>query len=85
PSDSVVTEYRPGTYIYFDRYQVEKGAATVDDCAFTVLSTIVSHPTAERAIIDAGSKALSSDTLGLSDFGEVRGRSDARVVGLSEE
>lgn len=25
PSDSVVTEYRPGTYIYFDRYQVEKG------------------------------------------------------------
>nr|WP_312967969.1 D-TA family PLP-dependent enzyme [Brucella intermedia] len=85
PTDSVVTEYRPGTYIYFDRYQVEKGAATVDDCAFTVLSTIVSHPTAERAIIDAGSKALSSDTLGLSDFGEVRGRSDARVVGLSEE
>ncbi|KAB2678959.1 D-TA family PLP-dependent enzyme [Brucella tritici] len=85
PSDSVVTEYRPGTYIYFDRYQVEKGAATVDNCAFTVLSTVVSHPTSGRAIIDAGSKALSSDTLGLSDFGEVMGRPDARVIGLSEE
>ncbi|MFQ0815254.1 alanine racemase [Brucella anthropi] len=85
PGDGVVTEYRPGTYIYFDRYQVAKGAATVDDCALTVLSTVVSHPTSDRAIVDAGSKALSSDTLGLSDFGELVGRPDARVVGLSEE
>jgi D-serine deaminase-like pyridoxal phosphate-dependent protein len=84
PSDSVVTEYRPGTYIYFDRYQVEKGAATVNDCAFTVLSQS-SAIRSGRAIIDAGSKALSSDTLGLSDFGEVMGRPDARVIGLSEE
>ncbi len=85
PKESVITEYRPGTYIYFDRYQVAKGAATLDDCALTVLSTIVSHPTPDRAIIDAGSKALSSDTLGLADFGELAGRTDARVTGLSEE
>jgi len=85
PIDSVVTEYRPGTYIYFDRFQVAKGAATLNDCALTVLSTIVSHPTADRAIIDAGSKSLSSDTLGLPDFGELAGRTDARVTGLSEE
>lgn len=85
PKESVVTEYRPGTYIYFDRYQVGQGAATLDDCALTVLSTIVSHPTLDRAIIDAGSKSLSSDTLGLADFGELAGRPDARVTGLSEE
>lgn len=85
PTDSVITEYRPGTYIYFDRFQVERGAATVNDCALTVLSTIVSHPTADRAIIDAGSKSLSSDTLGLVDFGELVGKPDARVTGLSEE
>ncbi|MCL7998105.1 D-TA family PLP-dependent enzyme [Brucella sp. 21LCYQ03] len=85
PTDSVVTEYRPGTYIYFDRFQVAKGAATLDDCALTVLATIVSHPTEDRAIIDAGSKSLSSDTLGLPDFGELAGRPDARVTGLSEE
>lgn len=85
PKESVITEYRPGTYIYFDRYQVGHGAATLDDCALTVFSTIVSHPTPDRAIIDAGSKSLSSDTLGLADFGELAGRPDARITGLSEE
>ncbi|HEY4192711.1 MAG TPA: alanine racemase, partial [Mesorhizobium sp.] len=83
--ETVITEYRPGTYIYMDRYQVAHGAATLDDCALTVLATVVSHPTATRAIIDAGSKALSSDTMGLSDFGEVLGMPDATVNGLSEE
>jgi D-serine deaminase-like pyridoxal phosphate-dependent protein len=81
----VVTEYRPGTYIYLDRYQVAKGVGTNDDCALTVLATVVSHPTATRAILDAGSKALSSDTLGLPDFGELIGISGALVTGLSEE
>jgi D-serine deaminase-like pyridoxal phosphate-dependent protein len=82
---SVVTEYRPGTYIYMDRYQVAKGVGTLDDCALTVLSTVVSHPTQTRAILDSGSKALSSDTLGLPDLGELLGIPGARVTGLSEE
>ncbi|WP_149759020.1 D-TA family PLP-dependent enzyme [Neomesorhizobium albiziae] len=81
----VATEYRPGTYIYLDRYQVAKGVGTNDDCALTVLSTVVSHPTPTRAILDAGSKALSSDTLGLPDFGELVGIPGALVTGLSEE
>ena len=82
---SVVTEYRPGTYIYLDRYQVAKGVGTLDDCALTVLATVVSHPTPNRAILDSGSKALSSDTLGLKDFGELLGVPGALVTGLSEE
>ncbi|RWC02177.1 D-TA family PLP-dependent enzyme [Mesorhizobium sp.] len=82
---SVVTEYRPGTYIYLDRYQVAKGVGSLDDCALTVLSTVVSHPTPTRAILDAGSKALSSDTLGLPDFGELLGLPGATVTSLSEE
>ncbi|RWK43178.1 D-TA family PLP-dependent enzyme [Mesorhizobium sp.] len=82
---SVVTEYRPGTYIYLDRYQVAKGVGSLDDCALTVLSTVVSHPTPTRAILDAGSKALSSDTLGLPDFGELLGIAGATVTSLSEE
>ena len=82
---SVITEYRPGTYIYMDRYQVGKGAAMLDDCAATVLATVVSRPTPTRAILDAGSKALTSDTLGLPDHGELVGEPSAHVVGLSEE
>jgi D-serine deaminase-like pyridoxal phosphate-dependent protein len=85
PEGNIVTEYRPGTYIYMDRYQIAKGAATLDDCAATVLATVVSKPTPTRAILDAGSKALTSDTLGLPDYAELVEEPGARVVGLSEE
>lgn len=81
----VVTEYRPGTYIYLDRYQVAKGVGTNDHCALTVLATVVSRPTADRAILDAGSKTLTSDTLGMEGFGEIVGVPGALVTGLSEE
>jgi D-serine deaminase-like pyridoxal phosphate-dependent protein len=82
---SPATEYRPGTYIYLDRYQVEKGVGTLDDCALTVLATVVSRPNDTRCVIDAGSKALTSDTLGLSGFGAILGYPDAVVASLSEE
>jgi D-serine deaminase-like pyridoxal phosphate-dependent protein len=82
---AVVSEHRPGTYIYLDRYQVAKGVGTLDDCALTVLATVVSRPTPDRAILDAGSKALSSDTLGLDGFGLVLEYPDAIVRSLSEE
>jgi D-serine deaminase-like pyridoxal phosphate-dependent protein len=85
PQANIVTEYRPGTYIYMDRYQVAKGAATLDDCAATVLATVVSKPTPTRAILDAGSKALTSDTLGLPEYAELIEEPGAKVVGLSEE
>ena len=81
----VATEYRPGTYIYMDRSQVAAGAASFDDCALTVLATVVSRPTENRAIIDAGSKALTSDLLGLVGHGYVVEFPDAKITGLSEE
>jgi len=55
------TEYRPGNYVYFDRTQVSLGAATLDDCALTVLARVVSKPAADRIILDAGSKTLTND------------------------
>jgi len=55
-----ITELRPGNYVYFDRTQVSLGAATLDDCALTVLATVVSkHP--GRIILDCGSKTLTND------------------------
>ena len=81
----VATEYRPGTYIYMDRSQVAAGAASFDECALTVLATVVSRPTENRAIIDAGSKALTSDLLGLIGHGHVVEFPDAKITGLSEE
>ena len=81
----VTTEYRAGTYVYNDRSLVVRGACDWDDCALTVLATVVSVPAANRAIIDAGSKALTSDLLGLQGYGHVLGRDDIRIDQLSEE
>jgi D-serine deaminase-like pyridoxal phosphate-dependent protein len=50
-----------------------------------VRTTIVSRPTAERAILDAGSKVLTSDQYFLKDHGRIVEYPDARIVGLSEE
>jgi len=55
-----LTELRPGNYVYFDRTQVALGVASLDDCALTVLATVVSkHP--GRIILDCGSKTLTND------------------------
>jgi D-serine deaminase-like pyridoxal phosphate-dependent protein len=81
----VVTEYRPGTYIYNDRSLLARGACVLEDCALTVAATIVSRPTPDRAIIDAGSKTLSSDLLGLAGYGMLRDYPEAVITGLSEE
>ena len=82
---TAATEHRPGTYIYLDRYQVAKGAGFQEDCALTVLTTVVSCPRTERAILDAGSKSLTSDTLGMSGFGLILEHPEAEIMALSEE
>jgi D-serine deaminase-like pyridoxal phosphate-dependent protein len=81
----VTTEYRPGTYVYNDRSLVARGVASWDDCALTVHATVVSVPAENRAIVDAGSKTLTSDLLGLTGYGHVLGRDDIAIDQLSEE
>ena len=56
-----------------------------DDCALDVLTTVVSRPTETRAVLDAGSKALSSDLLGLTGHGHIREYPGAVIHSLSEE
>jgi len=57
----VITEFRPGNYVYFDRTMVGLGAATLDDCALTVLATVVSATAGDRVVLDCGSKTLAAD------------------------
>lgn len=74
---SGVTEARPGNYAYYDLMQTVIGSCLPDDCALTVLATVVSsQPGAGHSVIDAGALALSKDP-GTDDleppgFGEVR-------------
>ena len=81
----VATEYRIGTYVYNDRSLQERGVCSWDDCALSVLVTVISVPAGNRAVVDAGSKVLTSDLLGLEGHGLVLGRPDIKVAGLSEE
>ncbi len=83
-----VTELRVGTYVYHDRATVAAGAASLDDCALHLIATVVSRPTPDRAVIDAGSKSLSSDLVapgaGLG-YGLLLDYPDAVVTRLNEE
>lgn len=81
----VITEYRIGTYIYHDRNQVLAGAADWADCAAHLLATVVSTPEPGRAVIDAGSKSLTSDRAAEPGHGHVLGRPDITITALSEE
>ncbi|MCW8891749.1 MAG: D-TA family PLP-dependent enzyme, partial [Deltaproteobacteria bacterium] len=81
----IVTEYRVGTYIYNDCSLVAGGICGWEDCALSVLTTVVSVPAPGRAIIDAGSKALSSDLLGLDSYGHIVDHPQRHIVKLSEE
>jgi len=84
-----ITEVRPGTYVFNDLSQLRQGSATPDDLAAFVVATVVGRPEATRAVIDAGSKALTSDRLLTADpeptFGAVAGYPGARLTRLSEE
>lgn len=81
-----VTEYRVGTYAYNDRMTMAAGVAKVEDCAMTVLATVVSRPTADRAVLDSGSKSLAADQLGAGlGHGLIREYPEAIVTSLSEE
>lgn len=83
-----VTEIRPGTYIFNDVQQMRLGVADEADCAARVLVTVVSRPSAERYVVDGGSKAFSSDGGDGPPFpgrGVVAGRRGLRLDFFSEE
>ena len=82
-----LTEVRAGTVIYNDLDMAGMGVAQDDDCAYSILATVVSTSVPGRAVVDAGSKALSKelhDTAG-AGYAALAGRPEVRVVALSEE
>jgi D-serine deaminase-like pyridoxal phosphate-dependent protein len=83
-----VNEIRPGMYIFNDRNMVGIGIATTNDCALSVVATVVSTSVSGRAIIDAGSKTFASDRYQAGDgrgFAIIREDSNAELEALSEE
>lgn len=63
PSFSDTDEVRPGNYVFYDAFQATLGSCSLDDCAVSVLTTVVgSYPERDSMIVDAGALALSKDT-----------------------
>jgi D-serine deaminase-like pyridoxal phosphate-dependent protein len=84
-----VTEMRPGIYVFYDRSEMLHGLVQPERCAARVLATVVTRPVPDRVILDAGSKALSSDGLGIAPspggYGYVVDHPDWMIHRLSEE
>lgn len=80
-----VTEIRPGTYVYNDVRTVVSGAADWQDCAVTVLATVVSRTEPGRAVIDAGSKIFTTAEEPPYGFGAVLDVPGAQLRRLNEE
>lgn len=88
---SGVTEIRPGNYVFYDLTQYRLGVCNPGDLALFVMADVVSV-NRDYAIVNAGSKSLSSDAgahgTGGAGFGlalPLDGSEPFNVVKLSEE
>lgn len=79
-----LTEVRVGTYVFNDWQTAAKGWCSFDDCAMTVRATVISRPAETRAILDSGSKTLSSDVFE-GGYGYVVEYPQAKIYKLNEE
>lgn len=82
-----LTEIRPGTTVFNDRSTWAAGACAREDCALTVLATVVSTAVPGQAVVDAGTKALAREPRGMDQegYGELLDRPQVTVRAMSEE
>lgn len=98
-AQDAITEIDPGRYVFNDvDILLRAPHVELDDCALTVLTTVIATPTEDRAICDAGSKTLSytdapnpvpkgRDDVGFPDRSSEHGHldvSDAPDVGVGD-
>lgn len=86
----VVNVLRPGNYVFYDNIQMALGVVPESRCALTVLATVISRPSDDMLIVDAGSKCLGLDkgAHGISlikGFGYIKGHPELVITDLSEE
>jgi D-serine deaminase-like pyridoxal phosphate-dependent protein len=85
-----VTEVRPGTYIFYDPMQADKGACDETMYAAHVDATVISVK-GSLVVIDAGSKSISTDCppdkppYNFKGFGKVLGHENLILRSMTEE
>ena len=83
-----MNEIRPGTYVFNDVMQVWAGTVDWDQCAATIMATVVSTARDGFVIIDGGSKTFTSDTRPFMEditFGRVTEAPESRFYKMNEE
>ena len=85
-----ISIYHPGNYIFNDSIQLSTATATEKECALYVLASVISHPTKDIFICDAGTKCLGLDqgahgNSSIKGFGTIKGHPELYMYGLSEE
>lgn len=74
-----MTEIQAGSYILMDSFY--RGVLKDFECALTVLTTVISRPNKDMAVIDAGVKTVTRES-GLPEVKDIKG---AQLISLSEE
>ena len=89
-SDENINVYHPGNYVFNDNIQMSTNIAKESECALSVYATVISHPSEDLFICDAGAKCLGLDqgahgSTTLKGYGLVKGHHELTVYSLSEE
>jgi D-serine deaminase-like pyridoxal phosphate-dependent protein len=79
-----ITEWRPGTYVFNDVHEFILATA-IEECALSILATVVSHPAPGRYILDSGSKTLTADKPRTNGYGFIKQAPHAVIERLNEE
>ncbi|MBG0740771.1 alanine racemase [Paeniglutamicibacter antarcticus] len=80
----ILTEMRPGVYLFNDAQQVEMGTCGWGDVALWAVATVVSRH-GQHIILDSGSKTLGADwPAWTTGGGRLPDHRDARITALSE-
>lgn len=88
--NAVLTEVRPGVYVFGDAQQYELGRVRWEDISLTVASTVISRHEGDgqiprRIVLDAGSKVLGGDRPAwATGYGRIAECPEARISALSE-
>lgn len=85
---SAYTEIRPGTYIFNDMNTVSGGFCSIEECAATLVCTVISTTVADQVVLDGGSKTFTMDRCipaPESGHGLLLGYPGAKIKALSEE
>ncbi len=89
-ADENLTIYHPGNYIFHDAIQLSTETATEEQCALSILASVISHPRVDLFLCDAGAKCLGLDrgahgNQSIRGHGLVLGHPELMVADLSEE